>query len=84
MDPQLERFSTYGSYPVCDRRALLNGRDLGWGQHWAWSPLPSGPSITGYTLILSDVVLFQPCNLSSCTLGTELNLTMSRCLQESH
>lgn len=28
MDPQPERFSTYGSEIGCDRRTLLNARDL--------------------------------------------------------
>lgn len=81
MDPHPERFSTYGSYPVWDRRTLLNGRDLGWGgQRWEWRPSPSAPSVTEYTFILIDMVLFESCNRSSCTLGTELNLTMPRCL----
>lgn len=39
--------------------------------------------ITGFTISLRDVVLFQGCNQNSCTLGTELHLTMFRCLRKA-
>lgn len=47
---------------------------------FAWWPLYHWV-YPGYSL--RDVVLFQGCNQSSCTLGTELNLTMVRCLRKA-
>lgn len=87
MDSHPEKFSTYGSEIGCDRRTLLKARDLVWGgggrSTGAGALFLVASLSLGIPLASENVVMFQGCNQSSCTLGTELDLTMFRCLRKA-